>query len=78
MFGNTYELSTAGFLAAATTESRRLAGHVRLLKTAKARGNVGGARLALRKATDSADRIDSLLTLATEWAEMDAQHRANA
>lgn len=78
MFGNTYELSTAGFLAAAATESRRLAGHVRLFKTAKANGNAGGQRIALRKATESADRIDSLLTLAGEWAEMDTQHRANA
>lgn len=74
-FGNTYELSTAGFLSAAAVESRRLAGHVRMLKTAKANGNHGGARLALRRATESAQRIDNLLAMAGEWAEMDAQHR---
>lgn len=73
MFANTYELSAAGFLAAAATESRRLAMHVRMLKTAKLKGNEGGARLALRRAEESAQRIDSLLSLAGEWAGMDAQ-----
>ncbi|MEU6633793.1 hypothetical protein ABZ905_36740 [Streptomyces parvus] len=78
MFSNTYELTTAGFLAAAAAESRKLAGYVRLVESARNRGSVGGQRLALRKATESADRIDGLMTLAAQWAEMDAERRDNA
>lgn len=75
MFGNTYELSATGFLAAAATESRRLAGHVRMFRTAQANGNHGGMRLALRRATESAQRVENLIQMAGEWAEMDAAHR---
>lgn len=68
MFSNTFELTTAGILAAAAEESRRLGGLVNLVKVAKANGNVGGMRLALARAYESVDRIERLMTLAAEWS----------
>ncbi|MFI8452197.1 hypothetical protein [Streptomyces erythrochromogenes] len=71
MFANTYELSAAGFLAAAAQESRKLGGHMRLLRIAQAKGNRSGVAFCAKRVQESAERVESLLTLATEWAEMD-------
>ncbi|OKI71390.1 hypothetical protein [Streptomyces sp. MJM1172] len=71
MFANTYELSAAGFLAAAASESRKLGGHMRLMRIAQAKGNRRGVEFCARRVQESADRVESLLTLAAEWAEMD-------
>ncbi|MFJ9671119.1 hypothetical protein ACIRP5_10075 [Streptomyces sp. NPDC101221] len=64
-----YEISLtrAGFLSAAAAESRKLAGHMRLLRTAQAKGNRGGVVLAARKVQETADRIDNLLTAADQF-----------
>ncbi len=60
-------LSRAGFLSAAAAESRKLAGHMRLLKAAQARGNKGGIILAARKVQETADRIENLLIAADQF-----------